>query len=365
MLLECPSTKLVDDRARLFVSRGSPFPDRVLLRVALECVRVVEAPLDLEQLADHSERFAAGLGVVRFGFDEVAPCMRPTMREPDVRSLFLDRFIRLVAVAQHGTLVAGEHLLRDLSAAARCDLVPARIMGGECPDPPSLAGVRAHEAPPRLVRADHICAEDVIAEREIARNQVHRDGVDDVPQRLRVDREALAFHDPDLALQRKVVQLLVDDDADGKREVVASPLRHLGHLRGSRDDRFGARAAIFLALLLAELVLAFDTNDDLAVFGLPVHGLERALTLRAGLLAFIENFEHLDDGQVGLRTRSVALLFATFLLLLGRRSPLRGISETMLLEAPDLLLETRELQRHLLAFAAPLEARDVPCKRLQ
>src|SRR5262245_40041913 len=122
--------------------------------------------------------------------------------------------------------------------------------------------------------------------------------------------QAFPPHPPRLALQRQMVEVLVDRylDREGRRVAVAADVGPRGQARwpGGGVHAAVAGAAILLPLVLHEDELPLDDGDLLAVLALPLHLLQRPAALRARPVGGIELVHTLNDGQLRLRRRPVA-----------------------------------------------------------
>ena len=100
------------------------------------------------------------------------------------------------------------------------------------------------------------------------------DGVDLIPQRLRLDDEPLPRHHADLAFERQVIGVLGDGHTDAEGRGVAAAGRDLRR-PGRGDDGAIARAAVLLAPMLLHVIRQLDRRDPLGVFRLAGHLGER------------------------------------------------------------------------------------------
>jgi hypothetical protein len=115
-----------------------------------------------------------------------------------------------------------------------------------------------------------------------------------IPQRLGIDEETVASHHPHLALQREVVGVLRDGDADSKLRCVAPTG---DHLRGARrgHHRPIACAPILLAHVMLDLIGELDRRDPIRRLRLPGHRSQLAAARGALPLLRPEFVTNLDD----------------------------------------------------------------------
>ena len=106
-------------------------------------------------------------------------------------------------------------------------------------------------------------------ERLVRRLQHEGQGVELIPERLRLDRQTLACHDPRLALQRQMIEVLAGGDLDGevRRVAPAAPVgaRREAQRPGRRVDATVARTPIFLAPVGGVDEAPLDERDLLGV----------------------------------------------------------------------------------------------------
>jgi hypothetical protein len=186
-----------------------------------------------------------------------------------------------------------------------------------------------------------------------------RDRVELVPQRLRVDHQAVARHHPHLAFERQMIGVLRHRDADAGFGRIPTTGDHLRRA-GRRDHRAVAGAAVLLAPMMLDLVRQLDGRDPLRVFRLAGHFGQRAPARGTGPLIRRQLVADLHDGQGGLRAWPMARPWRTRQLWYWRvRRPCEQL-RAPLLERPQLgereLLgigesaHTRELRGQLQLF---------------
>lgn len=178
------------------------------------------------------------------------------------------------------------------------------------------------------------------------RHQVAVEGVELVPQCLRVGRESQARHLPHLARQGHMVGVLRDRDRNGEIHGVAAAG---DELRGAerRIDARPAPAGVLLAPVADDAKGALDDIDLLGLLVLAGHLAEPAPALRAGPIGLVECVDDLDMGQRALRARAVAR--ARWPLAVARMAPgaaalLRGRPEELAGARRELLLDGRQLE---------------------
>jgi hypothetical protein len=112
----------------------------------------------------------------------------------------------------------------------------------------------------------------------------------------------MAFEDADLALERKMIEPLVEADLDRKRERVAAA----GHRTRWTDGCFDAAttpAHVLLLFDLHEVVGDLDDIDHLRLFELILHRLEVAAAARTWAICIVELERAFDDRQIRLFRR--------------------------------------------------------------
>ena len=135
----------------------------------------------------------------------------------------------------------------------------------------------------------------------------------------------MSLEDPALALERDVVDVLVDQNLDRERERVAAPGR--GTLRAQRGlDAATTATDILLLFDLHELVADLDQVDQLGLFELAGHRAQLAAATRTRAVGVVELELTWHDGQRWLWRRTkrrartlllLAVLRSALLLLLG------------------------------------------------
>ena len=301
----------VDDRDRLLPPGRGAQPPR--LRVRRRARRDVDdrtSSLHGVELPDEVQDLLARPRIMRLGLHEFAADVGPAVGEREAGAGPGERGVGAVAVGDHNAGVAVQHLARGVLRSAVQNRVRDRILARHAPGPPPRRPAALQKAPPRLVGPEHWRRQHVLPHRFVRRRQDCRQGVELIPQRLRIDRQPLAVHPPRLALQRQMVQVLVERDLDRERGGVAMAA-HIGP--GREPQRAGrgvhaavARAAVLLPLVLDDHELSLEDGNLLAVLRLPLHLLECPAALRAGPVRGIELVHPLDDRQPGLGGRAMA-----------------------------------------------------------
>jgi hypothetical protein len=134
---------------------------------------------------------------------------------------------------------------------------------------------------------------------------VSRQGLDLIPERLRLDDQALARHHSHLAFQREMVGVLRDSHADGKGRAVPTARNHCG--RGGRgDDGAVAGTPILLPNVVLDVIRRLHGGDALGRLALPGQFGQRPATGRTPALIGGQLMPHLDDRQRRLLARPVA-----------------------------------------------------------
>lgn len=93
---------------------------------------------------------------------------------------------------------------------------------GEAPHLPRLGALAVEPRPARLIETDHWLRLHLLEQGVVDNRESLRDRVREIPQRLRGDDQAVTLEDPGLALERDVIQPLVDQDLDRERERIAA-----------------------------------------------------------------------------------------------------------------------------------------------
>jgi hypothetical protein len=194
-----------------------------------------------------------------------------------------------------------------------------------------------------LIGADHGLGQDVGVQRLMSQGQVRGQRFDLIPQRLRIDDQALPLHDARLPLEREMVEILRHRDLDRELHRI---LAALGQLR--RPGR-GLDAALASAAVLLPLVLATNEPplEDIRLEGfleLPGPFLKLPAALGAGLVGNVELVDLLHDRQLGLLAGAMAALgLSLFVSFCRSPSLLARISEELLIAPRELLLQLFEL----------------------
>jgi hypothetical protein len=190
------------------------------------------------------------------------------------------------------------------------------------------------------------------AERLIGRLEITRQGVDLIPERLRLDDEALARHHSHLPFEREVIGVLGDRDTHGKRRCIPAA-RDQRRRRRRGDHRTVAGAAILLSVVVLDLVRELDRGDPLGRLVLSRHRRERTATGGAVPLIRGQLVVPLDDRQVWLRPRAMP----------RGGGPHRGRRGRRRVRLVDLRLDAREIlpQRELELFGVgqPAQPREL------
>ena len=145
------------------------------------------------------------------------------------------------------------------------------------------------------------------------RLQMPVQGMQLVPEGLRVGREAEARHLPHLACQGQVIGVLRDCHRDGEVHGVAAPGEELRRAERRLDAR-ATPTRVLLALVAHDPEGALDDVDLLGLLVLAGHLAQPAAALGARPVGLIERVDDLDLGELALRARAMA----------GVRRPLGG-----------------------------------------
>lgn len=218
-----------------------------------------------------------------------------------------DRRISRVGVAGHDALEVAEHAADGLGRAAGLQHVPGCIVGRQAPDPPLRATARLHEPPVGFIGADHIVAQDVRQQLEVAGFQQIGERLLLVPHRLRRNDEAFAGHLAALAIERQVIEPLVDLERDGEIQRVTSARDQSQRPRCCLDHGIAA-TTVFVPLVPDDDEAALLDRHLLGVLGQLAHLLERPLAHRTAPLAVRQAVVFLARRQLQLRGRSMPAL---------------------------------------------------------
>jgi hypothetical protein len=133
------------------------------------------------------------------------------------------------------------------------------------------------------------------------------DDVELIPERLRVDRQALARHHRDLPFQRQMIGVFRHGDTGVEFGRIATARRHL-HRAWRGDHRAITRAPILLADVMLDLIREFDGRNAVGRFGLAGQLRQRAPAGRALAIRGCQVMTNLDDGKAWLTARAVPRL---------------------------------------------------------
>ena len=170
---------------------------------------------------------------------------------------------------------------------------------------PAAGASRPEPRPAGFVDMDHRRRQRPPAQRLVAGLQMPRQGLDLIPQRLRLDDQALARHHPDLALEREMIGVLRDGHAHGKRRRIPAAGDQRGR-RGRGDHGAVARAPVLLPGVVLDVIRRLHRGDALGRLALPDELGERPATGRTPALIRRQLVPHLDDRQGRLLARPVA-----------------------------------------------------------
>jgi len=168
-----------------------------------------------------------------------------------------------------------------------------------------------------------------------------------VPERLRVDEQAVASHHPALASEREMVGVLADRDRDGEVDRIAPTGEELvWPERGV--DALAALATVLLPLVANDAVAPLDDVDLVGLLELSCPHLQPPTALGADPVGFVQDVDGLDDRELGLVAGAVTGLWLFLLLVAGiLRSLLRRGREKLALPRLEFFLEQRDLEREL------------------
>ena len=252
-----------------------------------------------------------------------------------------------IAVAHHDAPVAGEEGAGFLRPPGPAQAMEDPLLRGHAPDPPARgAAVLVHELPVGLVGADDRRRQHPGQKRPVRRLERLRQGIDLIPKGLGSDHQALAFHDPRLALEREVVEVLTDRHLDRKLRRIASTGDELRRRRRG-DYRGVAPAAVLLPPVAHEDEVALDDRDLLGLLALLAEGHEITAAGRAGALGLGQLVDLLDDRQLRLCRRTVTgpgRRLRSRLLADRPRPLLRGAPEEPVLALGEKLLQLIDLE---------------------
>jgi hypothetical protein len=154
--------------------------------------------------------------------------VRPAMGEREAGPVAREDLIHREAIDHSGAAGAAQHLAAVLSRLAGQN--PIERDGGRVHTPHGTGRGRrpAESRPARLIDIDHRRGERALPERLGGRLEMPREGVQLIPERLRVHAQALAGHHVDLSLEWAVIHVFRHGDAHGERRCVAAPGDQLG-----------------------------------------------------------------------------------------------------------------------------------------
>lgn len=204
----------------------------------------------------------------------------------------------------------------------------------------------------RFVRADHGLAEYGRLQRVVDGREHFGQRVDLVPQRLRVDLQALAAKRPSEPLQRSMIAVLPDCDADRDVDRIATTHHQLQGPR--RRLHAPAAAAPVLLSLVMQAHEAALVHVDFARFLKLTFPLRQLAPARgAHAVGGVQLVDLLHNGKL-LLTWPMAWVLGLrrglVLGVLGRRAPLRRIAEKCAVAGRKLRFEFGNLQLELLGL---------------
>src|SRR5437762_943881 len=147
--------------------------------------------------------------------------MRMASREDDVGYVARAGAVRRECIAHDHAPVLADEPLEGLRALVTANAMHDRTGRRETPHLPWLGTSTVEPRPAGLVEPDHRLLHHMLDETSDRDLQSLRDAVELIPQRLWRDDQAVLRHDPRLARERKMVEVLVDDDLDRDVERVA------------------------------------------------------------------------------------------------------------------------------------------------
>src|SRR5690606_1307922 len=119
-----------------------------------------------------------------------------------------------VAVGEHDAFVAAENCASCVRAATVFKAVVDCIGTADGPDLPALPfaaillSLLTHQLPVRLIDANDRLHQDMLSQTLVGGSKAAGEGIDLIPERLRIDQKTITLHASHLALQRQMVGVL-------------------------------------------------------------------------------------------------------------------------------------------------------------
>jgi hypothetical protein len=303
---------------------------------------------------------------VLLSLDEFALHMGPAVGETNARIGRRQGLIGPISVADDDALVVLDESRHDLGRTAGVDTKPAGIVGRESPGPPLLGRLLLHQAPPGLINADDVEAEDVLAQCLVGWFQPSGQRLDLVPQGLRRDKELLACHLLALSLEGLMLDELLDRHLDSEIERIAPAGNRLDGRRccGQTEPTL---ASVLLSLDLLDHELSPEHRDLFAVLGHPGDLLQRPLAFTTDAFGHRQLHAKRFSSQFRLRPGAMPPLLLLWLLagLWLATATFTRVAKEPLLQGRHLLLDAGQLQLQLLLCPFSFQLRILPYQLLQ
>ena len=228
------------------------------------------------------------------------------MRQSEARPGARERPVGSVPVRHHDAAVLSEYLARRFLRAGVEDLVADRLFRPDAPGPPLLRRSCLHQPPPRFIGMHELGGENAIEKRSGARSEKTGYRLGLVPERLRVDLQPFPRHDPHLAFERDVVEVLRRYHLDGELRCVAASGLQLRWTQRRLNTPVAA-AAVLRAAVLDKDEAPLHDGDLFGFLELP-HLLERPAASAADPVRLVELVDFLKGGKLRLFFGTVAAL---------------------------------------------------------
>jgi hypothetical protein len=251
----------------------------------------------------------------------------------ETRAVACEYLVHREAIDDHDATIAADHLAPFVGGFPRQDPIEGDRRRVNAPHRARRRARRVEPRPAGFIDVDHGRGERAAPQRRVRRLEVTRERLKLIPERLRIDAQALAGHHPHLTFERQMVGILRDRHAHGKLRCVATARNQL-YRTGRRHHCAVAGAAVLLTDVPFDLIRHLHAGDPLGGLGLAGHLAQLAAARGTRALLGGEFVSTLDRRQRGLLAWPVPWLRATA----RRRRPDRWALEDLRARGPEIAL---------------------------